>query len=170
MHTRSGWTLLELVAVMTLLAIVTAGAAFTLRAPLRAGRVQSQIDTVLMADRAARSHARRFGQSARLEFQWAANPTLSVLRGTSGGQNRLLRRIDSLIEVQTPASPQTSDKTAIAIDPAGRSPTYAMCFSVPSGDESWVVVAGETGQPIFNLTERDVDELWELLEESETGP
>ncbi len=161
---RIGWTLIELLAVVALLSLLMAGSVFTFRAPLAVGRLKGDVDRVLLADRTVRSEARRFHRTAHLMFQWKHGSKATLERNRQQKPSAEMPLVvESLTEVRTAGLTNRSNNLVIPFDAAGRSPTYALKFLTPHAKETWVVVAGGTGQPILDLTPKQVHELFALL-------
>lgn len=148
---------MELIVVVALMAVISAGAIVVVRAPLAAGRRQSDIDAALQADRLARSHALRFGQPAVLNYDIGPPTTLTL---NEGAQNAgAPRRLSALVEVRLPGATRTRNAITIPITADGRSPTYGLRFADTRDDDVWIVVAGGTGQPLQGLTQQEAHAL-----------
>lgn len=156
---RPGWTLMELIVVVALMAVISAGAIVVVRAPLAAGRMQSDIDAALQADRLARSHALRFGRPSDLVYEIGSPATLIVEQTPS--KAGASRQLESLKDVRLPSASRTTRSVTIPIDADGRSPSYGLRFVNTRDEDVWIVVAGGTGQPLQGLTQQDVNELLE---------
>jgi type II secretion system protein H len=61
-----GFTLIELVAVMTILAILAGAVSLSLRGPYQTARLENAVERLTMVDRQMREHARRYGRSEQL--------------------------------------------------------------------------------------------------------
>jgi len=154
---RSGWTLIELMAVLALLSVLMAGAVVVVRAPLSQGRLQMSIEAVLLADQTARAQVLRSGQPAELHFEVGAPTTLMTERDAS--RDSVPQVIAALLEVRQARQVREADEVRIPIAADGSSPTYGLRFGTKSGHDTWVVVAGGTGQPIRELSRQDADAL-----------
>lgn len=152
---RDGWTLIELLAVIVILSLLMGGAVYTCRSPLSGTRVQRDMEQVILRDRTIRSGAIRFRRTDRLHIQ--------NQKSESSSQDKPSEKplvLSTLTELRTSQDARGESSVDIEIDAAGRSPTYAMKFLDPeSGKESWMLIAGGTGQPIFDLSLRDVNVL-----------
>src|SRR3954470_24394960 len=62
------FTLIELMAAVVILALLTGAAALTFAKPIRNARAQQAIDLIQRSDAMTREQARRFGQSTSLLF------------------------------------------------------------------------------------------------------
>jgi prepilin-type N-terminal cleavage/methylation domain-containing protein len=154
---RRGWTLIELMAVLALLSVLMAGAVVVVRAPLTQGRLQMSIESVLLADQTTRSQVLRSGQPAELHFNVGSPTTLTIERPQS--RESAVQEIAALREVRPSGQVREADQVRIPIAGDGSSRTYGLRFETKAGTETWVVMAGGTGQPIRDLTRQEADAL-----------
>jgi prepilin-type N-terminal cleavage/methylation domain-containing protein len=152
-----GFTLIETLAVIALLAVLTAAAAVSLSGTRRAARAEDAVERFVAFDRATRDAARRIGHASAIRFELnrghvsrttdgETQPTPLVLEG--GGVSRVIVRGESVGygEVVVPFSDR------------GQSPSYAVLVSGPAG-QRWVAFAGLTGQAFAVSDERDAQDI-----------
>ena len=150
------FTLIETLAVIALLAILTAAAVVSLSGTRRAARAEDAIERLMAFDRTTRDAARRVGRASGLRFELnrarvgrtnaEGEPTPLALEGAR--VTRVIVRGESIGygEVVVPFSDR------------GQSPSYAVLLSAQAG-ERWVAFAGLTGQAFVVSDERDVQEI-----------
>lgn len=164
---RSAFTLIEVLAVVTILALVAGATIWSLAADVRRGTCADAIGRVAWADRTARLAARRLGRPCGLRFDLDARRLWRIeddgLRTTHevalpGGYH-----IDRLIIAATGGA---ADYGAIdvAYSIAGRSTDYAVHLTSRDGsDGTWIVISGLTGQVTSDLHENEVHNLFTAL-------
>jgi prepilin-type N-terminal cleavage/methylation domain-containing protein len=159
MRGHRAFTLIETLAVIALLAILTAAAAVSLSGTRRAARAEDAADRLMAFDRATRDAARRVGRSSALRFELNrgrisrtdgdATPTPLALDGAR--VTRVIVRGESFGygEVVVPFSDR------------GQSPSYAVLLAGQGGQggQRWVAFAGLTGQTFVLNDERDVQDI-----------
>lgn len=77
MHRRTGFTLIELTAVLVLMALIIAIAAIRLRAPYQAAKQAYWVDRIEAFDQNARQHARRFGRLSEMQIELSSGGSQS---------------------------------------------------------------------------------------------
>ena len=142
---RDGFTLVELLAVIVLLSLITATAALAVRLPMLKAQREHSLAQLQSLDALARDRSRR-GQAVRLEIdteqktarlldaknrEWAA-PTLL---GIHGDKVRIVG-VDG----------RGDSKTLIEFDQFGTSLSYAVQIGQNADDSKWLLFLGVTGQ------------------------
>jgi len=162
---RDGWTLLELLVVMTLLALMTLGSHLMLSKVMSANRHRNEQEAILLLDHSARTSARRFTRSSTLNFDWLRTVRVQ-LSDSARGSTRVRSQVAaaSLEEMQLLGQKSATREERVLINRRGSSPTYVLCFRSSTAERNWVIVAGESGQAISDVTEREINELAEILQ------
>jgi Tfp pilus assembly protein FimT len=147
----SGFTIVELMAVVFLMALLAGGAALTFVRPLRAARWNEAIMEVQSTDQNARTFARRFNRSVAIVIDPYEN-SIARREGDVTTTTQPLPRGIRIDEVLAVDRTDTSNRRVnIAISPMGASLTYAVHLRGPGQDEDqWLVFAGLSGQ--FTVT------------------
>jgi type II secretory pathway pseudopilin PulG len=140
--------MIELTAVLLILAVGAAAVVLHVEGPARRARMEDVVGQFRQFDRLARSYARRQDRALRLVVDLAAGqirrtdergteepfPPLALPDGY--GIARLLVRQQSA----------TSGSVSITCSRLGLTPSYAVLLTGPAGQQKWIVVAGLTGQ------------------------
>ena len=140
---RGGFTLVELLVAVTLLALAAGAAALSVRHPIAAARAALAADRIAGADAAARTLAVRRGRPVRLTFDLDAG-TLAR-GGGAGGAPVTLATGTRVAEFRRAGTTATRGATEVSIGADGGSPTYAVQLA---GGEGWLLFAGGTGAPV----------------------
>ena len=156
---RSAFTLIETLAVIALLAVLTAAVTVSLSGATRAARVEDVAERLVAFDRTTRDVARRFARTPALRFELnrgtvrrtdgEREPTPFALGGGAG-----VRVTRVVVGGETVGYGEVS----VPFSERGQSPSYAVLLSGSSG-ERWVAFAGLTGQSFVVRDERDVQDI-----------
>lgn len=159
---QPGFTLIEVIAVLVIVALLSGLAAtVVLRTRQKVSR-ESVVERVVAYERAARAFAKRHGEPLRLVFteetleqafadEETQTPPMPTLRVPKGYELQLLRP-DGMEEDE-----------AIEVSAEGRSRTYALRLRSESEADRWVVFAGLTGEPRVIEDEAEVDSILAVL-------
>jgi prepilin-type N-terminal cleavage/methylation domain-containing protein len=156
----SAFTLIETLAVIALLAVITAAAAVSLSGARRAADLDGVADRFIAIDRATREMARRLGTRPTLRFE------------LNGGTVRRLHDVGAAESRATPISLDGArvarlivrgesighGEAAVPFSDGGRSPSYAVLL-VNGAGQRWVAFAGLTGQAVALNDERQVQDI-----------
>jgi prepilin-type N-terminal cleavage/methylation domain-containing protein len=154
------FTLIETLAVIALLAIITAAVAVSLSGARRSADLDGVAERFVAYDRGTRDIARRFGGQPSLRFE--------LNQGTA-------RRVDEVDASANRATPLALGGARVAklivrgesvgygeasvpFSDGGRSPSYAVLLTNKSG-QRWVAFAGLTGQAFVLGDERQVQDI-----------
>lgn len=138
-----GFSLVELIAVLVIIAVTTSAVAISLSGHTQRIRVVRLLDRIERLDRDARATARRSHVSAVLRFD-DRDGRVTVTQpqaGRAGATNRFHTGDGYTLELVAGLS---GDK--LAISPKGQSRSYALGVSGPNGGAQWLAVLGLTGQ------------------------
>ena len=155
--TRHGFSLIELVVVIVLMAMIAAAASLSLRGYVQRQRVVRAVETIGRFDAALRSEARR----TRSTVTGTIEPSGGRLMFQSEAETRVFKLPADVRLNRVRIGPITSSTSPrrLAVDDLGRSPSYAI--EVVAGTASrWVFFSGASGQGVNGL---DRDEVTALL-------
>ena len=140
--TRSqlGFTLIELMLAVVLLALLTGAAAMTFARPIRNARAQQAIELVCRSDAMARENARRFGRPGRITFDLHDQ----VIRRSTGPDHTLPTGYQ-IREVRTAERGVVGGEISLDVSSKGLSRSYAVHLIGP-GMDRWLLVAGLSGE------------------------
>jgi prepilin-type N-terminal cleavage/methylation domain-containing protein len=149
---RTGFSLIEAVLVLALIAVITTAAALSLGGRLSSTRMEDAVGRLIEFDRVTREAGR--SQPLGLRFDLNAG-TLNRTNGAAynpGGGYRVSR-------LWTDSGMSQSGEKKVAFSRRGQSPTYATLIEGASSRQ-WVVFAGMTGKAVLIQDERELDELF----------
>jgi prepilin-type N-terminal cleavage/methylation domain-containing protein len=158
---RRGFTLIEIMAVMVILALLSAAAAWSFSRPLARARASEAIELVTSFDASSRLAARRFGRSVDMQFD-LADGTLRRREGEQVAYRSALPQGFSIEQVRTGEGVRDAGEVTIECSRLALSPSYAVKLVGPGGVERWLVVAGLSGQVTAARDEADVDAMLNL--------
>ena len=162
---RSGFTLIEISAVLAIGATLTLSAAVCLRGPFQSARFESTVERVVALERQSRDHSRRLGRSVDLIVDVDTGLLTSADSQTNNVLQRLLVGRATIVECLVLGRTRThTGATTISISERGRTTTYALHLRGPAAQSVWLVVAGITGQVVRMKEDDEVKTLLTLLE------
>ncbi len=151
MRKRSGFTILELTAVLLLTALLTGVVVASLNGAQRAAGLREAVAMLREADAEARGLARDTGEAAALKVdvvkqQLRTYPTADARRPM--GTYRLPPRVKLRgCQLQGEAAHRLgSREQVLRFDAGGAGPTYGLALSVEGESDVYLVIAGVTGQ------------------------
>jgi prepilin-type N-terminal cleavage/methylation domain-containing protein len=145
--TRPAFTLIELVAVIVLLGIISTAAALTFRSSLQSATSTDAIGQIKYLDSTARQRARRFNQPVEVVFD-VTSSTLSRREGSKRNDESFtaaLPRGFSIDQINIAGHSTFNGDASITCSPAGLTPSYAIHLIGPNFDQ-WLLFAGLSGQ------------------------
>ena len=188
---RSGFTLIEMMAVVTLLGLLAAVTVWSLGDDVRRSSRGSLVAAINHADRLGRLASRRFGKQCVLRFDLDKQQISRLFPSGQGdtAAGHMLRlptgyRIERVVTALPFAAVSDSGQAWGAVDSgmadivcstAGRSVSYAVGLTFPggatgqdagdelAGGEIWLVFSGLTGEMTLVHDEDAVDNLFTLL-------
>jgi prepilin-type N-terminal cleavage/methylation domain-containing protein len=159
---RNGaFTLIEVMAVVLVLALLSAAAAWSFARPLARLRTSEAIDLITSFDASSRLAASRFGHSVDLQFDL----TDQALVRSEGGKityRAVLPPGFAIEQVRTADGVRDAGEITIECSRMALSPSYALKLIGPDEVERWLVVAGLSGQVTTARDEPDVDAILNL--------
>ena len=144
---RSAFTLIELLAVIVLLGIISTAAALTFRSSLQSASSNDAMNQLKYLDSTARQRAQRFNQPADLIFD-VSNGTISRRDGSKRNEESFtaaLPRGFSIDQINIAGNSIFNGEASVPCSPAGLTPSYAVHLIGPNVDQ-WLLFAGLSGQ------------------------
>jgi prepilin-type N-terminal cleavage/methylation domain-containing protein len=155
-----GFTLIELMLAVLLLAILASAAVLSFSEPIRNARFQDAIQEIRAFDSTARQAAVSSGQITRLVFDLSAG---TIERRDTGSRSARLRsalpsgyRIE---RVRIGSRIASSGQAIVDLSPLGIGRTYAVRLHGPGVDQ-WLLLAGLTGQISIITDESKLDAIF----------
>jgi prepilin-type N-terminal cleavage/methylation domain-containing protein len=143
----AGFTLIEMMAAVLMLALLASAVALSFSQPLRAARSQDVFDQIRAFDATSRKAAVASGHTVRIAIDLSAG-TLSRLDGPQLADLRTRESLPvgySIDEVRIAGESTSVGNAPIDISSSGFSRSYSVHIRGPQFDQ-WIVVAGLTGQ------------------------
>jgi type II secretion system protein H len=161
---RSGFTLIELMAVLVLMGLISATAVLRFSGTTRRAQFEWSLERAMAADRRMRTHSGTCGRPASLAFEIGSGRLEcafgSQREATSnvelGARTHITRFLTARRHVET-------GKVEIPYDPYGHSETFAIEIEGPGDRSTWILFAGLTGQTRRLEDRRDVEHVLETL-------
>jgi type II secretory pathway pseudopilin PulG len=135
MRPDRAFILIELLAVVVIMAIVVGAAHLSLRGVGRHVSFEEAAARLISFDHAARTMARRLGQTAQVYYR---HDTLQLAWLNPDGPR-------APAPLQLPQAFTLRDQGDVLIGPGGRSRSYALCLRGPDQQERWILFAGLSG-------------------------
>ena len=158
---RTAFTLIELMAVVTLLGLTAGAVAWKFTENVRASGRDTAINRVIRADRMARLAARHLGRPCSLQLDMARQ-RLSRLtpseRGAAAEESHPIALSGCRLDRVVAGEAVSVGTAAISYSTAGHSPSYAVRLTFRQGSV-WLVFCGMTGQAIRIDNEREAHNL-----------
>jgi prepilin-type N-terminal cleavage/methylation domain-containing protein len=161
---RSAFTLIELMAVLVLVGLVSATAMLRFGATTHRAQFEWSLERVMAADRLLRTHSVTCGQPGHLEFEIGTGRLERVFGAKRdaappvelGAKFRITRFLAGQRHGET-------GKVEVAYSPEGHSETFAIEIEGPGDQSAWILFAGLTGQTRRLEDRRDVERILEVL-------
>lgn len=163
-HSRVGFTLIELIVVVSLLSAVVAIGTVSLRGPYRNARREHEQARLAHWLQLVRNHARRTQSRGEIEI----DVTKNVMRYESSESRKQLSPLylSSLLPLKEikVANSFVNDRDArIPITSAGTTNTFALCFGRSEREEQWLLISGGSGQLIWITKREEIENAMRLL-------
>lgn len=161
---RTGFTLIELIAVLVLVGLISATAMLRFSSSTRRATFEWSLDRVVAADQVMRTHATSTGQAGRLRFEIGRGRLERIVGPKAvifsvvdlGERQRITRFLAAQRHVET-------GTVEVPYDPEGHSETFALEIEGPADQSAWILFAGLTGQTRRFGDRRDVERILELI-------
>jgi prepilin-type N-terminal cleavage/methylation domain-containing protein len=155
-----GFTLIEIMVAVMLLALLATAAALSFAGPLRTSQASEALDQVRSIDATSRQFARRFGRGVQVVFDMTDN-TIARREGDGKIAFRLsLPRGYCVERVRTAAGADSSSgECVVECSSLGLTRSYAVHVVGP-GLDKWLLFAGLSGQVSVVNDESQVTEIF----------
>lgn len=159
-----GFTMIELTAVLVILAVAAAAVTLRMEAPMRNAQMADVIDEIAAFDDLTRSFARRHDRAVRLVVDTSAG---RLSRHGEGDVEQLGTPLElpdgyRIARLLTRSEDVSAGSVSIRCSERGLTPTYAMRIAGPADRSCWVVIAGLTGETV--RLENNEDETRRIIE------
>jgi prepilin-type N-terminal cleavage/methylation domain-containing protein len=147
---RGGFTLVEILAVLAILAMFVTLVTVNYQAPLLDARLQNAFERMEGLDRTLRLVAQNQGRPIKLRID-LAHGELAAECGSGGGDFNETYTLPAGIRLEQLCVDQEridGDEATILFSSAGTSATYAIGLTIPDGRCRWLLVVGATGQTV----------------------
>ncbi|MHB8974218.1 MAG: prepilin-type N-terminal cleavage/methylation domain-containing protein [Pirellulaceae bacterium] len=167
---KAGFTLLELLVVLVIIALLSSLVAVRLQGPYQSARLEDALERLAFTDSQTRAHSREFATACQIVFELDRGWMYSGMPGGSGARSCEFALPESLrIErVRTPQMELGSGTARIDVSARGTALTYAVCVASSQGTHRWLLFAGLTGRVAYPKDEIHVQQIFELLQASGT--
>lgn len=155
---RRAFSLVELLAAIVVLALLTAGAAWTFGGPLRRAQLGEAVEQVRSFDATGRQFARNAGRECTLALDLDDGVLTRIEAGGRETFRAVVARPCRIDEVRTARRRYDGGQAVVAVSGLGLSESYAVKMSA-GGDVRWVVFAGLSGESRAVSDEAMVDEI-----------
>ncbi len=164
--TRQGFTLLELLAVMAIVWLLSGLVTLSVQGHLFRARLVQSIERVATLDRKARDEARRDGVPVSVQVD-RERGEISLVNGSKERVRDATRMVTfprgvTVSEVRVAGQSRRATTSWVVISSLGQSSTYAVKLSAPNRAVRWLVTLGLTGQQLELDSESQVNALLSL--------
>ncbi len=161
MPRRSGFTLVELMAVMVVLGLLASVTVWTVSGQIAMARNQLALDQLTLADRQLRDHARRVARPMDLIFDLDHGRLYRAPGGvTSPDKWATLEGSLPLQDIRQSGQKYSARQVAVRFRGDGTSTSYAVRLKAPKkGESAWILFVGRTGQRVIVTEERSLESL-----------
>lgn len=160
MKTSRAFTLIELLAVIVLLGIISTAAALTFRSSLQSASSTEAVAQFKYLDSTSRQRAQRFNQPVELIFD-TSNGTISRREGSKRNDESFtasLPRGFSIDAINVAGNSIFNGEASITCSPTGLTPSYAIHLIGPNFDQ-WLLFAGLSGQVTLVKDEETIQDI-----------
>jgi prepilin-type N-terminal cleavage/methylation domain-containing protein len=156
---RAGFTLIETLGVIAIMALLSAAASIMLSGSRHAADLSASIEQVRQADLFSRALASSSNQTTVFSISLASGS----LSRRNGNESTVLGNLPAdvrIARVRIAGATVDFGSADIPFSPPGRGPSYAVQFASSTGEKQWAVFAGLTGQ-MSKARDEDVDSILE---------
>lgn len=164
---RCGFTLIELVVVITLSSIMAVVAMVALLRPHAAAQQRHEVDAFIEFERACRTLATVSRTIHELQFDRQANEIRCIdQRGRLDKTLAMSHGVELREVVAIPSTGNSEHDLAVFVNTRGVSRTYAVHFAAPGDLHWWLLVAGGSGQIVEMQSREDIEYVANLFIEA----
>ena len=160
---QQGFTLIELVVVMILIALLSGIVVYSIRGHIESASVARAVDHLESLDRRLRAEARKTQSPVSLSVHRngkSVHASSSANLESAGIQrDTKLPKLVELNSLRIGSGSRSNAGGTIEFNRRGQSPSYAFEVKSNSGSSAWLVTLGLSGQHIRCKTEAEVDAL-----------
>lgn len=161
---RAGFSLIELLAVLTLISLFVVSISIRWSGPYNEIKFKSDIERLVDFDFKARRHATSRNRECRLIVEFESN--IVHASRWQNGKEQLLPLVlgggTSIAQLLISNGRATSGIPQLGIGPDGSTKTYAILLQ-QGGKQRWIVFAGRTGQPLITSDKEDVETIFKEM-------
>ena len=156
---RAGWTLLEVMVVVTLIAMATAMATINLNGPLVSTRYQAFIQQVVDVDHQLRRQSLQSNRANHLTIDCQKQ---EIAYSNARGKQKIIGcpPRSQLKYWMDDTGQSSSKKVRIHYDSHGASSSFAVCIQL-NRKETWIVFLGRTGEYLKLSSENEAKQILE---------
>ncbi len=159
-----GFSLIELAAVLLIVAVAAAAVTLRTEGPLRRARMRDVTGHLAEFDSLTRVYARQHDRPLRLVVDLATGRiSRSDERGNRIGTSYELPSGCTIARLVVPSEDITVGSMAISCSRGGFTPSYAMLIEDGSGRRQWLLWAGLTGELVRIDDEKEVEDIFTSL-------
>ena len=155
-----GFTLIEMLGVLTIMAMLSGAASVMLNGSRHQADLQDAIGQIASADSSTRELARNVNQPIQLTISLPGRR----LSRTNGFGVVTLGELPGDVKigrVRTAGQITDSGLATMTFTPAGRSQTYAVSLINAAGEKQWILFSGLSGQMV-SVNDEDIDNIFQL--------
>ena len=159
---RPGWTLIEMLVVITLIAMAVTMAMANFMGPLKHAQFDTAQNFVKQADHSVRRQCLKSHRAGFLLIDPEQN-TITTRFDKTQKTWKFPNNVD-LESWQDQVTDSSVDPTQIAFDSLGASRTYAVCISLSNQRKIWLVFFGRTGEILECKNETEVKAIFAAMQ------
>lgn len=166
MRRKDGFSLMEMMAVILLIGLLTGAVAWSLNDTHRRAKLNDFIDRLRHMDQTARLYARRFAKPVTLRYDLNEQAVVKIIDPDNSTMRQTYRWPDhfELTMVILRNGETSTGEHVIAYTANGHSPTYVLQWEGSEQQRLWILVTGPTGQWIVIDEELEITDIVQLLQ------
>ena len=160
-QSHSGFTLIEVMIVVVIMAMLAASVRFSFRRPMQHAAQSDAIELMHHFDSYARISANRFNRATQLVFD-LENQSMTRIENDAEVSTLRLPSAIHLTELRTAHHRISDSRHVVNLSPPGVGPTYAVHLEGADFDR-WLLFAGMTGEMSTAYHEQQLDSIFTTL-------